>query len=151
MASKFNVFLLTALCAGPLLAADIKVENPWARATAPGQPAGGAFMDLTADTDMTLVSARSPVAKVVQLHSMTMDNGVMIMRQMEKIDLPKGKTVSLKPGGLHIMLIGLNTPLRENQLTSITLLARDATGKTLEIPVTVPVKGMGGMSHTHHH
>ncbi len=138
--------LILTLAYLPAYAAGVKVENAWARATAPGQPVGAAFMDLTADADLALVGARSPASKLVELHTMSMDKGVMIMRQVERIDLPKGKTVSLKPGGLHIMLIELNAPVRAEERARITLVVRDKQGKPEEINVDVPVRAMGPMT-----
>lgn len=132
--------MLLALIALPSLATDVRVDNAWARATAPGQPVAGVFMDLTAAADMILVGARSPASNSVELHTMAMDNGVMIMRQMEKIDLPKDKTVNFKPGGLHIMLIDLKAPLRANDKTRVTLRLTDKGGKPSEIDVEVPVR-----------
>lgn len=152
MNAKLAVALVAALCSAPSLADRVKVDNPWTRATAPGQPVAGAFMDLTAEADMTLVGASSPAAKTVELHTMSMDKGVMVMRPMKKIDLPKGKTVSLKPGGLHIMLIGLNAPLSADQKTQVTLVLRDQKGKASEVAVDVPVRAMADMpGHPQHH
>jgi copper(I)-binding protein len=153
MIAKLVVALCAALSCTPLLADSVKVSNPWTRATAPGQAVAGAFMELTASADMTLVGARSPAAKTAELHTMSMDKGVMSMRQVKKIDLPKGKTVSLKPGGLHLMLIDLNAPLQAAQNAQITLIVNDRLGKTSEIAVAVPVRAvadMPGAAHQHH-
>ncbi len=118
---KKSLMTLCALIALPALADTVKVDHAWVRATAPGQQVAAAFMDLTADADMTLISAASPAAKVVELHTMSMDNGVMIMRPMNEIALPKGKTVNLKPGGLHVMLIDLNGQIKPGDKTPVTL------------------------------
>lgn len=132
-------------------AAEVRVEDAWARATAPGQPVGGAFMNLTADADMALVGARSPASRSVELHTMSMDNGVMSMRQLDKIDLPRGKTVSLKPGGLHIMFIDLKGPLRADETTRLTLIVQDKTGKKKEVGVEVPIRAMLPTPSGKHH
>ena len=137
-----------ALLALPALADTVKVDHPWVRATAPGQPVAGAFMDLTADADMTLVAAESDAAKKVELHTMSMDNGVMVMRQVKDIALPKDKTVSLAPGGMHIMLIGLNGQIKPGDNTAITLIVKNVAGKEQKITVEAPamaMKPMGGM------
>ena len=107
-------------------------------------------MDLVADTDLTLVSATSTASKSVELHTMAMDKGVMIMRQVKKISLPKGKTVNLQPGGLHIMLIGLNAPLQADQKTQVTLTVKNRKGKASEVVVEVPVRAMTEMAGHHH-
>lgn len=135
--------LLPALCllllSGLARGADIKVENAWVRATAPGQNVAGAFMDLTANADMALVAGASPVAKVVELHFMRMENGMMEMRELERIDLPKGETVSLAPGGMHVMLIGLKARIKPGDKVPLTLTVRDAKGVRKPLPVTLTV------------
>lgn len=142
MFGRHILVLACAIASLSVSAAELRVEDAWARATAPGQPVGGAFMNLTADADMALVGARSTASKSVELHTMTMDNGVMSMRQLDKIDLPRGKTVSLKQGGLHIMFIDLKTPLRADETARLTLIVRDKSGKKKEIGVDVPIRAM---------
>lgn len=139
------IFATTAWAQG------VKVENAWARAPAPGQPVAGAFMDLTAETDMTLVRAESPTAQAVELHTMRMDDGVMVMRPVKEIALPRGKTVSLKPGGLHIMLIGLKAPLKAGEKAGIRLVVKDKDGKEQAVEVAAEVRGMEGGQAPHHH
>ena len=144
---KHLVFtLLTASLSLTALADTVKISDPWARATAPGAPAGGAFMSLTADADMTLIAAESRASKVVELHTMKMENGVMIMRAVPQIDLPKGQTVSLKPGGLHVMLIGLHAPLKAGEKVDMTLRVKDSQGKEQRIPVTAEIRTMKPMA-----
>jgi VCBS repeat-containing protein len=146
-----TVLALSALLfALPALADTVKVENAWVRATAPGQKVAGAFMDLTADADMAVVSAASPAAKVVELHTMAMDNGVMVMRPVKEVALVKGKTVSLKPGGLHVMLIDLNGQIKEGDKTAVTLTVRGADGKEQKVAVTLEARQPGGMAQHKH-
>jgi copper(I)-binding protein len=144
--------LLIALAFAPACAfAGVSVDNAWARATAPNQPAAGAFMNLTADTDTVLVSASNDASGTTELHSMKMDNGVMVMRAVPQIDLPKGKTVALKPGGLHVMLIGLKRQLKEGETVTLQLKTRDASGKIETLTVKAPVKSGMPMSPGPHH
>ncbi len=157
--NRLVLTLLTASLSLTALADTVKVGDPWARATPPGAPAGGAFMSLTADADMALVAAESNASKVVELHTMKMENGVMIMRQVPQIDLPKGQTVSLKPGGLHIMLIGLHAPLKAGEKVDITLRVKDRQGKEQRIPVSTEIRSpkttakpaAKSDAHLHHH
>lgn len=128
------------LLAAPAMADSVKVDNPWVRATAPGQKVAGGFMNLTADVDMTLIGGSSPVSNHVELHFMRMENGVMEMREMKQIPLPKGKTVSLAPGGLHVMFIGLKSPIREGQKVPLTLIVKGADGKEQKLAVEAAVK-----------
>jgi hypothetical protein len=143
--------LLIAGLASSAWADSVKVEHAWVRATAPGQKVAAGFMDLTADADMKLVSGSSPVSNTLELHMMKMDDGVMVMRQIEAIDLPQGKTVNLKPGGLHIMFIDLKQQLKEGDKIPVTLTVRNAAGKTQQLQLEAPAMRAGGMAHHHHH
>jgi copper(I)-binding protein len=136
--------LSTLLLALPALADSVKVDAPWVRATAPGQKVAGAFMELTADADMTLVGGESPAARVVELHTMSMENGVMVMRPLKDIALPRGKTVQLKPGGLHVMLIDLKGQIKEGEQTPLTLTVRGADGRQQRLSVQLEAQRAGG-------
>lgn len=128
--SRLILAVTSALLALSAHAASIKVEEPWARATAPGQPVGGAFMKLTSDADAQLVGASSPAAGMTQIHMMKMQNGMMIMREAKSLPLPKGKTVELAPGGYHVMLMELKRPLKAGDSVPITLKVR--SGKQVQ-------------------
>lgn len=118
----------------------VAVQNAWARATVKGQMATGAFMTLTAAAGTKLVGAASPAAGVAQVHEMKMENGVMKMAQVKGgLDLPAGKAVELKPGGYHVMLMDLKTPLAKGGTVSVTLIFRDAKGAESRQDVMVPV------------
>jgi hypothetical protein len=97
-------------------------------------------MKLTAATDQKLVAAASPVAKIVEIHEMAMDGGVMKMRAIPKLDLPAGKPTELKPGGYHVMLMALTKPLAEGETVPIALTFEDAAGKRQTIEVKAPVR-----------
>jgi copper(I)-binding protein len=86
----------------------VSVEQPWMRAAGQGAT-GGAFMTLrnTGDQPDRLVSASSPTARSVELHATIRDGDLMRMRPVQAIEVPAGGSVTLQPGGLHIMLIGL--------------------------------------------
>ncbi|MDP2835027.1 MAG: copper chaperone PCu(A)C [Pseudomonadota bacterium] len=140
--------ILAMTLAAPALADSVKVENAWVRATAPGQKVAGGFMNLTADADMTLVGGSSPVSKTFELHFMKMENGVMEMRQVKEIALPKGKTVRLEPGDLHVMFIGLKGQIKPGQKVPLTLVVKEADGKEQKLAVEAEVrKAGGGMRH----
>lgn len=140
--------LLGLTLATPAVADTVKVENAWVRATAPGQQVAGGFMKLTADADMVLVSGSSPASNTLELHQMKMDNGVMEMRQMKEIVLPKGKTVSLEPGGLHLMFIDLRGQIKPGQKVPMTLVVKAADGKEQKLVVVAEARKAGG---GHHH
>lgn len=119
-------------------AADtVKVENPYARAVPPGQPNSASFMTLvnTADVDHSVMSASSPVAATVELHTHTNNNGVMEMRQIPQIDIPAKGRAELKPGGLHIMLIGLQQEMKIGESAPVTLTFEDGSTTTVDAAI----------------
>ena len=119
--------------------ASLQVEGAWARATVQGQKATGAFMKITAKEGMRLVGALSPVAGVSEVHEMKMEGDVMKMRALPGLDLPAGKTVELKPGGYHVMLMDLKAPLVKDSKVLVTLLLKDAKGVESRLELSVPV------------
>lgn len=122
-------------------ASGISVTHAWVAATAPGQQVGGAYMDISSEKDARLVSAKSPVSGKVMIHSMTMKNGIMVMRPMKYLEIPAGKTVSLSPEGMHLMLMKLKGPLAEGQTVPLTLtFVQD--GKKAELKVDAKVMTM---------
>jgi hypothetical protein len=138
--------LATALAAGCLGAAlaqstaPVTVQGAWARASVQGQKASGAFMTLTAKTDLKLVGASTPVAGLSEVHEMKMDGNVMTMRAVAGgLDLPAGKPVALAPGGYHVMLMDLKTPLAKDSVVPLTLTFKDAKGATSTLEVKLPV------------
>lgn len=147
----------TLLAAGLILmpvahADSVQVSNVWMRATAPGQKVAGGFMDLTANADMRLVGGSSLVCGRVELHTMRMEGGMMVMRQVPDIPLPKGQTVSLKPGGLHIMCIDLKQPLKPGERVPVSLQLRSSGGQEQRLQLEAEVRAAGEgrpMQHMH--
>ena len=123
--------------------AQVKIDEPWARATVPGQKATGVFMKLTATQASQLVGVSSPVAGVAEVHEMKMDGNVMKMSAVPAIDLPAGKSVALQPGGYHVMLMDLTQTLKEGDTVPVTLTFEDKTGKKQTVEVKAPVKALG--------
>lgn len=132
----------------------INIENPFAREVPPGAPASASFMTLknNSDEQIDIVAAHSDVAKVVELHTHTNDNGVMRMRKIPQIEIPANGTTELKPGGLHIMLIGPHNPIKVGQTVTVELEFKDGSRKTVDMPVKSFKKMMmnhQGMQHGH--
>ncbi|MCK9983590.1 MAG: periplasmic copper chaperone A [Azoarcus sp.] len=130
--------------------ADVKVEEPWVRATVPHQKVTGAFMRLTASEDARLVAVGSPVAGTVEIHEMVMEKEVMKMRPVAGVQLPAGQTVELKPGAHHVMLLDLRKPLQPGDTVPLVLTVEGSKGKreTLEVKAAVrPLGTMGGAGH----
>lgn len=133
-----------------------KVESQWARATVQGQKGTGAFMKITAPEGGKLVGASSPVAGVTEVHEMKMEGDVMKMRAITALDLPAGQQVELKPGGYHVMLLDLKTPLKPGTQVPLTLMLQDAQGKPSKVELSLPVAtsapgGTPASGHGAHH
>jgi periplasmic copper chaperone A len=115
-----------------------------------GQQATGAFMKITAGEHTRLVSASTPVAGVVEVHEMKMEGDVMKMRAVAGgLDLPAGKTVELKPGGYHIMMMDLKAALPKGSTVPMTLVFKDAKGVDSEVRLNVPVALAAPAMHKH--
>ena len=119
--------------------AAVKVEGAWARTTVQGQKGTGAFMNITAKEGTRLVGVSSPVAGVAEVHEMKMENDIMKMRAVPALDLPAGQTVSLKPGGYHIMLMDLKAALAKDSTVPMTLRFKDAKGVESKLDLVLPV------------
>jgi copper(I)-binding protein len=145
--------LLTLALSGRVLAHDYKlgaleIGQPWARATPPSAPAGGGFLTIknTGSAADRLVAASSPAADMVQVHEMKMDGNVMRMREVEKgLEIPAGGSVTLAPGGYHLMMMGLKGPLKQGTSVPVTLVFEKA-GK---IDVQLSVEGLGATQPSH--
>ncbi|MBL8386362.1 MAG: copper chaperone PCu(A)C [Burkholderiales bacterium] len=137
-----------ALCAALAIPAiaQVTIKDPWVRATVPQQKATGAFMQITTAQDTRLVEARSPVAGVVEIHEMKMENNVMKMRAVSGLDVPAGKGAELKPGGYHVMLMELKEQMKEGATVPVTLVfeGKDRKRETVDVKATVrPLAGGG--------
>ena len=129
------------------MAQTVVVKDAWARATVQGQKASGAFMRLTSATGARLVSVSTPVAGVAQVHEMRMEGDIMKMQALEQgLELPAGKTVELKPGGYHLMLMDLKMPLKKDSNIPMTLVFVDAKGVESKTELQVPVSTMAPAS-----
>jgi periplasmic copper chaperone A len=109
------------------------------RSSVAGQQGTGAFMRLTATEATQLVGVSTPLAGVAEVHEMKMEGEVMKMRAIGKLDLPAGRSVELKPGGYHIMLLDLKQPLEQGSTVPMTLSFRDARGVESKLELKVPV------------
>lgn len=131
----FSATALAFLGASPVLAGDPPtVDQAWSRPTA--VKLGVVYMRVTGgDAAARLTAARTPVAAKVEIHEATMKNGMMNMRQVDGVDIPAGKVVRFKTGGLHLMLTGLKEPLAEGMRFPLTLRFGNAGERTVEVEV----------------
>lgn len=146
----FVMVAAAALFSAPAMAHDfiigsLKIDHPWARATPKGASVGGGYMKITnngAAADR-LIGGSSDVSKRVEIHAMSMDSGVMKMRAMPKgLEIKPGASVEFKPGGYHVMFVGLNKPLVQGQQVNATLEFENA-GK---VPVSFRIEGIGAQT-----
>lgn len=135
-------------------AGGLKISAAWARATPKGAPVGGGYLTITntgAASDR-LIGGSSGAATRFEIHDMSMDNGVMKMRPVESgIEIKPGQTVKLKPGGYHVMFVGLTKPFERGDHVKATLKFEKAG----DVPVDFTVEGIGaqtgGMQMQHGH
>ena len=145
------------LLSSSIYAGDIQIENAWARATAPGQDSAMVDLTITSKRAATLVSISSTASKTVELHSMTHENGMMKMREVKTMALPAGKPINLGERGYHLMLIGLNAPLKAGENVLLTLGIQVDGQAMLKVetkavvqPLTAAMpQGNGHMQHRH--
>lgn len=132
---------LLVISAGSALA-DIVVEHPaYAFQTAPQQKNGAVFVGLknTGDADITITAAQSDIADMLELHTMSMENDIMEMREVAGFTVPANGSLELKPMGDHIMIMGLQTPLMLDATFPLTLVLDN--GENLQLDVTVVKPG----------
>jgi len=146
-----TVLLVPLVLAASFLQAAVVVRDGYVRAPVPGQNIAAAFMVISNDGDqpVQLIAVKSDVAAQLELHGHTNDNGVMRMRQIDKLDVPAKGEVALAPGGLHLMLIDLRKPLVEKQQVAFTLVFGDGTEVKTELPV-VSIMNEAPLDHARH-
>ena len=115
----------------------VSVSNAWIKAVPPVAKMSAAFMDLknNADKDRTLVDVKANFSKGVELHTNKKVDVVMKMRPLKKLSLPAGESVSLKPGGHHIMFIGLKNKLKKGEKKELELIFQNGENLKVKLPV----------------
>ena len=115
--------------ADDVAAGSLKISAPWARATPKGATVGAGYMTITNNGSAPdrLVGGAAEVSNRFEIHEMTMDNGVMRMRHIAKgLEITPGQSVELKPGGNHVMFLGLKKPLAQGEYVKATLVFEKA-------------------------
>ena len=128
---------------------DIAVTTPWTRAAGQGGTGAG-FLTIAnrGSAADRLVGASSPIARVVEIHTHLREGDILRMRPVAAIDLPPGGTVTLQPGGFHLMLIGLKEPLIQGQSVPLTLRFERA-GEVQVMLAVQPAGARGPLAHAH--
>lgn len=128
---------------------EVKVFDAWARTTVPGASVSAAYMHIKSARPMKLVKAESPVAGMTEIHQMSMKDGVMNMSAVDAVDIPAGKLVDLRPGGLHVMLMQLKQPIKKGDEIPLKLTFEDAAKKTIVLDVKAKAQEKDSGSHKH--
>lgn len=130
--------------------AQVTVEDAWVRATVPGQPVAAAYFKIRSAQTAELVAVSTPVTVRAEIHETRMEGGIMRMRLVARLELPAGKTVELKPGGYHLMLMNIAKPLRPGEVVPITLVIEGSRNGRQEVQIEAEVREMtGGTSGAH--
>jgi hypothetical protein len=140
--------VVAAACSPANAPKGVTVADAWSMATPAGASVAAGYMRITnGDAEARrLVSGSTAVAERVEIHTMSMDGGVMRMRPLpEGLAIAGGETVELKPGGLHLMLVGLRHPLVQGESVPLTLTFDGG----LAVEATLAVRAMGGGGHEH--
>jgi len=131
--------LLLVACGGEAPNAALTADQVWARATPPGAEVGAVYMRLhnRGDTAVRLVEVRSEAAQRAEVHTVSETGGMMRMRAVEGgPEIPAGDSIELRPGGMHLMLMGLTQPLVDGERFAIALSFDDGQTLSLEVPVS---------------
>jgi copper(I)-binding protein len=146
VATSLSLGAILALTPG-VLASDVMVMGAFARASGVTTATSGVvYMTLTnqgAAAD-TLTSITTPAAGMAMLHESTTQNGVASMKEMSGLEIPAGGIVEMKPGGLHIMLMGLNGPLKKGDILKLTLNFEHAGAVDVDAKIGDVAQGSGG-------
>jgi len=135
LATSFG-FASTFALAADYRQGDVTVENPWVRITIPGRPAAGYMVVKNAGGKPdAIVSASSPNAERVELHTHLMENGVMKMRPVKTVEVPAKGAVEFKSGGFHLMIFGTKKPLKAGDMLPLTVVFEKAGPLEMEFAV----------------
>lgn len=143
-----KLFLLSLFCSGLfcLLTAcgpsdqSVKVDDAWVRATKPGQEVAAGYMTLTSGENTSLFKVESDDIGKVEIHSMSMNNGVMEMRMLDEVTLEQGKPYKLEPGGFHLMFFDIKKPLIAGNTVKFKLYFKNTSGKVSTSEVSTPIR-----------
>ena len=128
-----------AVAASALAEGALQMRDARAIATVPGQSVAAAYMTIASPSAARIVSAKSDAAESVQIHVMSMQDGIMRMRRLDVLDLPAGREIRLALGGTHLMLAGLKRPLHAGGAVELSLAVVGADGERRVVRLNLPV------------
>jgi copper(I)-binding protein len=137
---------------------EVSIKDSWVRPTRAGQDVGSAYMTFTSQQDTTLVHVDSDVTNSIEIHSMTMKDGIMKMRMLDTLALIAGKPYKLEPGGFHLMLFDLKKQLTEGDEVNFELTFKNKNNIEFKQRIKATVKTVDNKANasdssqkTHHH
>ena len=155
---RAGLLVVAVLAAGGIAVAEtytsggLQIGNPWARATPKGSTVAAGYLTITnkgSEADRLIGGTAAPASRF-EVHDTVTENGVGRMRQVTNLEIKPGETVELKPGGMHVMLMGLKQPLAKGQTVKGTLVFEKAGTVAIEFTVQAvgaPAGGQGGHQH----
>lgn len=114
-------FAASAHAEKPLPPSPVTVTDAWVKITVPGARVSAAYMKLKSTEPVKLIKVEAAIAGIVEIHDMRMNDGVMEMEAMDALNIPANTTVTLKPGGMHVMLLKVNKPIKQGDKVPLTL------------------------------
>ena len=128
----------------------VQVSDAWVRETVPGQSIGAAYMRIRSTQRLELVRVQSAVARSAEIHRMSMEDGLMKMRELKSVGIDAGGEVTLEPGGTHVMLIDIRRPLRPGEEVTLKLHFGRLDGSAFAVTVRAPVKSLAAEARHEH-
>ena len=131
---------------------ELQFTDPWIRGSVPGQKNGAGYLVIenAASQPTALISAQSDRADRIELHTIVREDGVAKMREVQQIDIPASGSVTLQPGGYHVMFIGLTQPFKEGEVITVELDLAGGEKANVDFTVKSPMH-MGGQQMKHSH
>lgn len=148
-----TLLLLTSGFANAQTTADaLQFTDPWIRASVPGQTNGAGYLAISNKRPQSaaLTAVNSDRADRVEIHTIIREGGVAKMREVEQVEVPADGQVTLKPGGFHIMFVGLKQPFKEGEVIPVNLNFAGGQVTTVQFKVMAPTFTGGGQPTPHH-
>jgi len=145
------ILVATAAFAEPVQVGSITIDKAWSRATPKAAKAGGGYMAITNNGDSTdkLIAVSSEAARKTEIHNMSIKDGVMHMAPVDGgLEIKPGETVELKPGGYHVMFMGLKAPLKMGDMVMVKVQFENAGMAMVHMPIAKI--GAKAMDHSMH-
>lgn len=125
------------------------ITDAWVKTSTPGGSVSAAYMNIKSATPLKLVKAESPVAGMVEIHEMKMNDGVMEMKALDAVNVPVDKLVKLAPGGVHVMLMQVKKPIKKGDKVPMVLTFEDEAKKPLIVTLEAIAKEHNAGGHNH--